>query len=254
MSKVFDCTRANRKTKSADKVGSITFNAKNDRAELYFYGDIVSSTWESYYFEEDKCPQDIADFLADLDSFQEIDVYINSGGGSVDGGMAIYSILKRHPGKKVAHVDGLAASIASVIMFACDKVIVPSNSQIMIHKPWTCTMGNADDMRKCAETLDSCQAAITAAYMQHVQEGITEEQITEMINAEKWMTGTEASKYFDIVVEEGIKVAASCKSEYFDRYRHTPEALLHPPEESDKPDETQEMLDRLQLELQLLTL
>ena len=90
--------------------------------------------------------------------------------------------------------------------------------------------------------------------MQHVQEGITEEQITEMINAEKWMTGTEASKYFDIEVEEGVKVAASCKSEYFDRYRHTPEALLHPPEKSDKPDETQEMLDRLQLELQLLTL
>ena len=251
MSKVFDCTRTNKKTKSADKVGTITLNAKNDRAELYFYGDIVSSTWESYYFEEDKCPQDIADFLADLDSFQEIDVYINSGGGSVDGGMAIYSILKRHPGKKVAHVAGLSASIASVIMFAGDKVIVPSNAQIMIHKPWTFAQGNADDMRKCAEALDSCQDAITAAYMKHVKEGVTEEQITEMINAEKWMTGTEASKYFDIVVEESVKAAASCKSEYFDRYQHTPEALLHPTE---KPDETKEMLDRLQLELDLLTL
>lgn len=254
MNKVFDCTKLNKSTKTLDKVGSITLSANNGRAELYFYGDIVSSTWESTLFDEDKSPQDIADFLSELDRFQAIDVYINSGGGAVDGGMAIYNILKRYPGEKIAHVDGLAASIASVIMFACDKVIVPSNAQIMIHKPWVTAQGNADYLRKCVEALDSWQASITAVYMQNTKNGITEDQITQMMNAEKWMTGTEAAEYFNIVVEEGVKAVASCQSEYFDKYLHTPESLLHPPEESEEINSPENLLVGLQLELDLLSL
>lgn len=222
---VFECKKYDGKSKENVKVGSITIDSTEERAKLYFYGDIVSSSWESFYFEEDKCPQDIADFLSELDNYQSIDVYFNSGGGSVDAGMAIYNILKRHPGEKVAHVDGLAASIASVIMFACDKVIVPENAQIMIHKPWCEAYGNADRLRKRADELDMCQNAITSVYMNNVKENITEETITKMINAETWLTGKEASEYFNIETEEGLKAVAMCKSEYFDKYKNAPKDL-----------------------------
>ena len=135
-----------------------------DNAELYFYGDICSSAWESMWFEEDKAPQDVSDFLHSLDGKKRVDVYINSGGGDVFGGMAIYNILSRYQGETVAHIDGIAASIAGIIPFACDKVVAKSSAQIMLHKPWSFCMGNADDMKKCIESLNACEKSIIDIY------------------------------------------------------------------------------------------
>lgn len=197
-------------------------NQSEKGAELIFYGDIVSNTWQSSWFTEDKCPQDIVDFLGELAKNEELHIYINSGGGSVYGGLAIYNILKRHKGYKTVYIDGLAASIASVIALVGDKVIIPANAQFMIHKPWSSLWeGNADDFRREAAVLDSCQKAITSVYMEHAQPGITEKQITEMMNKETWLTGAQAAEYFQIEPEEKAEIAA-CASLYFDKYLNLP--------------------------------
>ncbi|HCL4466765.1 TPA: Clp protease ClpP [Clostridium botulinum] len=231
--------------KNKDKTGNIknvgTIEIKNqtdERAELYFYGDIVSNSWQSYWFEEDKCPQDISNFLKELDNSKAIDIFINSGGGSVHGGLAIYNMLKRYSGEKTVHIDGLAASIASIIAMAGDKIIIPQNAQLMIHKPscylWDCY--NADNLRSIADSLDTCQKSILAIYMENVKEGITEEEITEMINKETWFTGDEAEKYFNIEVENQGELVA-CTSDYFDKYKNTPKSLLNKSSQNINTDE-----------------
>lgn len=209
MKKTYEFVHKDRATQKLNQVGSMQLNSTSTgRAELFFYGDIVSNTWQSYWYEEDKSPQDVVDFLADLQDYQGVDIYINSGGGSVHGGLGIYNILKRYAGEKVVRVDGIAASIASVIALAGDRIIIPKSAQFMIHKPWSWAEGNADELRKEAEALDSCQQAIMAVYMNHVREGITEEQIADMVNRETWLTGEQAAQYFIVEVDETAEAVA----------------------------------------------
>ena len=133
----FDFTKKNKRSGKVENVGYLDLeqDEEQSRCSLYFYGDIVSATWESMWYEEDRCPQDIADFLNQLDGYEDIDIYFNSGGGDVFAGLAIYNQLKRYDGHKVGYVDGMAASIASVIMFACDELHFATGAQAMIHKP-----------------------------------------------------------------------------------------------------------------------
>lgn len=214
------------------EVGSIEIrNETETTADLCFFGDINSESlgeWQKY-FPEDKAPKDVQDFLEQLDGVSKINVHINSGGGSVFGGIAIYNILKRYDAEITVYIEGLAASIASVIAMAGDKIIMPANAQMMIHKPSSYTWGTADEMRKEADILDGCQKVILNTYMQHVKDGVTPEQINELIDAETWKNGEEWQEYFDIEVEEKSD-AAACKSDYFDRYNNLPNALKEKPE------------------------
>lgn len=246
MEKKWSLQGRNPTTNQIGEAGCLRFkNVSPERAELYFYGDIVSSTWSTWE-PEDKCPQDIANFLSGLDNYQSIDIYVNSGGGSVFGGLAIYQQLKRHQGEKVVHVDGIAASIASVISFAGDRVIVPRTAQLMIHKPMSSIYGGtADDYRKEASALDTCEQTIINVYMEHVKDGVTEDQIRQMVDDETWMTGEQAAQYFDIEVEDSAE-AVACASGYFGQYKHMPESM-----HNQKPEED---LTQLQLELEFLSL
>lgn len=223
--------------------GSIEVKNQTDTAaDLYFYGDIVSESWQSDWYNEDKCPQDVADLLNSIEKNATLNIYINSGGGDAFGGIAIYNLLKRHPGQKIVHVDALAASVASVIAMAGDRIIIPRTAQIMVHKPWGYQIGNADEMRKAADALDACQESIMAAYMEKAIEGVDRETIESMVNAEKWLTGERAAQYFNIEVEEGVNVAACCGSAYFNRYKNMPETLAQDrapeskPEDGEKPE------------------
>ena len=184
--------------------------------------------WQKYY-PEDKAPKDVQDFLDQLNGVSKINVHINSGGGSVFGGIAIYNILKRHNAEITVYVEGLAASIASVIAMAGDRIIIPENAQMMIHKPSSITWGNADDMRKEADILDGCQKVILNTYMQHTKEGVTPEQINALIDAETWKNGKEWQEFFNIEVSEKNN-AAACVSDYFDQYNNLPEKLRENPE------------------------
>jgi ATP-dependent protease ClpP protease subunit len=205
-------------------------NQTETSAELYLYGDIMgyalSEDYKSYY-PDDKCPKDIKDFLDEIGEVDHLDIHINSGGGSVFGGIAIYNLLKNYKASKTVYIDGIAASIASVIACVGDKIIFPKNATFMIHKPMNSyffTMMNADELRKDADTLDNCQKAIMNTYMSKVKDGVTRETIEELVNAETWLIGEEAEQYFDFDIEENVE-AAACTSDYFEKYEKVPEAL-----------------------------
>lgn len=226
MAKILKLQKKDRNSRYRE-VGSIEIrNETETTADLYFFGDINSESLGEYqkYFPEDKAPKDVQDFLDQLNGVSKINVHINSGGGSVFGGIAIYNILKRYDAEITVYVEGLAASIASVIAMAGDKIIIPANAQMMIHKPSSITWGNADDMRKEADILDGCQKVILNTYMQHTKEGVTPEQINALIDAETWKNGEEWQEFFDIEVAEKSN-AAACASDYFDRYNNLPEKL-----------------------------
>ena len=218
------------------EVGSIEIkNQTENSADLCFFGDINSESlgeWQKYY-PEDKAPQDVKEFLDQLENVSKINVHINSGGGSVFGGIAIYNMLKRFDAEITVYVEGLAASIASVIAMAGDKIIIPANAQMMIHKPSSCAWGNANEMRKEADILDGCQKVILNTYMQHAKEGVTEEQINDLINAETWKNGEEWQEYFDIEVSESSQAAAAA-SDFYDKYNNLPENIAKP-QQQDKP-------------------
>lgn len=226
LKKRFDFTKENKHTGKTEKVGYLDFaeDEGKGRCSLYFYGDIVSATWHSMWYEEDKCPQDIADFLNQLDGYEDIDIYFNSGGGDVFAGLAIYNQLKRYNGHKVGYVDGMAASIASVIMFACDELHFAAGAQAMIHKPLCITIGNADDHQESIKQLNLCEDSILDIYEQHTKEGVTRDQIKTLMAAETWFNGEKLAEYFDVVIEEKAAVAA-CVSDFFDRYANLPQQI-----------------------------
>lgn len=225
MRKRMDFTRRNPKTKKVKNTGFMELKDAEQAGgiELYIYGDIVSASWDTWS-QEDTCPQDIADFMSGIDGNAPMTVYINSGGGDVFAGIAIHSILKRHAGRKTGVVDGLAASIASVILMACDEIVMASGAQIMIHKPSTIAWGNADDLAKMIVELDKCQQSITDIYMLKAKAGVTEEEVTGLINAETWMNGEDAQAVFDITVEERPTIAA-CVGWMMDIYRNKPQGI-----------------------------
>lgn len=219
--------------------GSMTIKNQTDSsADLFFYGDIVSETWQSEWYEEDMAPGDVKKFLDQLDGTENINIHINSGGGSVFGGIAIYNMLRRNNAHKTVYVDGLAASIASVIMMAGDEIVMPKNATVMIHKPsasYFFTTKNADDLRKDAESLDTCQEAIMQTYMTKAK--VDKEEIEQKVNDETWLTGEEAAELFDIKVEEANDAVACAGSSMFFCYKNVPTSLTAQGKNAKKKDE-----------------
>lgn len=172
--------------------------------ELLLYGEISDLMW----WGDEVTPKQ---FKADLDALgdvSEIKVYINSGGGDVFAGQAIHSMLKRHKAKITVYVDGLAASIASVVAMAGDTVIMPRNAMMMVHDPWTIAIGNAKEFRKLADDLEKIGESIVAAY--EAKTGMDRDKIVELLDAETWLTAEEAVEMgFADELEEEKAIAAS---------------------------------------------
>lgn len=224
-------------------------NQTEDSAELYIYGDIVSSEWMKWD-DTDVCPQDITDFLKEIEGKSKINIYINSGGGSVFAGLAIYNQLKRHNAEKTVYVDGLAGSIASVIALVGDRVVIPSNAFMMIHKPWMGLWGayNANDFRKMADDLDRIEEGIINVYKGNLKDGVDIETIRQMVQEETWLTGEEAAKYFNVEVTEANN-AVACVSNFFNNYKKVPKELLDrvPKEPEPQNDEKEKLLLEIDL-------
>lgn len=202
-------------------------NATEGAVDLYFYGDIVSD-WCGAWQEEDQYPEAIKNFLAEAGG-RDLNIYINSGGGSVFAGIAIYNMLKRYKGRKTVHVDALAGSIASVIAFAdSDRPTIPSNAYLMIHKPWAGCDGNATELRKMADTLDAVEVGILGIYAEHLAEGVDIETVKGLMEAETWLNGTQAAEYFRVTVGEADAIAAAVQ-DYTKLYcRNVPKGILKP--------------------------
>lgn len=224
-------------------------------ADLYIYGEIIDNT-DFKWDEADVMPADVLATLNQVEGLEELNIYVNSPGGSVFAGMAIYSMLKRNKAYKRAYIDGVGASMGSVIPFAADEVYIPTNAFLMIHYPWTIAMGNANEFRKLADDLDVIGQGALNVYMENVKEGVTEETIKELLSAETWLNGEEAAKYFKVEVIEANNVAA-CDSSYLEKYDKTPQKLVAKeptgdPDPEPKPQDDEKI--KLQNELDLLNL
>lgn len=130
--------------------------------------------------------------LESIGDVEEIEVYINSYGGSVSAGFAIYNLLKSHPAKIRTINSGFACSIASIIFLAGDERIMSPASLLMVHNPFTCVVGNANELRKTADDLEKMGQVSVDIYCQVT--GLDESVIKEMMDNETWITGEEAKE------------------------------------------------------------
>lgn len=190
---------------------SLSIQNKGEKvAEILLYGAIGES-----FFEDSISAKQFAEELKKLpSSIKEIHLRVNSPGGSVFDGMSIYEKLKseKKNGRKViAYVDGLAASIASIIVMAADEVIVGDGSMIMIHKPMVGLMGNSNDMERMISILDKVEEQMISIYASKT--GQSRLDISKALAEETWFTSEEAmnmgladSKF---KAEETLRLAAS---------------------------------------------
>lgn len=158
-------------------------------ATLNIYGDITSWPW----LDTDVSAANLSKQLEELGDVDKIDVYINSYGGEVAEGLAIYNALRRHKAKITTYCDGFACSIASVIFMAGEERIMSESSLLMIHNAWTYAKGNSAELRKQAEDLEKITQASVEAYKTH--SSISEDEIKKLMDNETWILPEEALSY-----------------------------------------------------------
>lgn len=157
----------------------------NGSAVINIYADIFSGG---------KCSAECLSKQIDgLKDAKQIDVYINSNGGDVFEGLAIYNALKRSKAKIVTHCDGMAASIASVIFMAGEERVMPKSSFLMIHNAWGGMCGNADEMRKYADDLETVTQASVEIYK--ANSNLDEDRIKSLMDKETILTAEEAFEF-----------------------------------------------------------
>jgi ATP-dependent Clp protease protease subunit len=196
-------------------------SVKNKHAEILLY-DEIDPFWGvgAKQFAED---------LRDIGDVSDINVRINSPGGDVFEGLAIFNSLSRHKASVTVTVDGLAASIASIIAMAGDTVEMSANAMMMIHNPWTMAVGDADEMRKTAATLEKITDTLIPIYANRT--GADAAIIAEWMNGETWFDAPEAVEGgFADYIGDQVAVAAS-----FDlaRFRNAPELWNNPAADAD---------------------
>lgn len=200
----------------------IEAKADTDHAEILIYDEIGDSWWN---------PDAVAAkrFVRELNKLDvsTISLRINSPGGSVFDGHAIYNALKNHKATITTYVDGLAASIASVVALAADRVVVAKNSMFMIHNPHTIALGDAAEMRKTADFLDQVRNTIVGVYEEKT--GQKPADIEAEMDREAWYEADEAVAlgYAD-AIEGDAQVAALARFDVkaLKRFHHTPVELV----------------------------
>ncbi|GDO96256.1 ClpP-like prohead protease/major capsid protein fusion protein [Escherichia coli] len=182
-------------------------------------------------------------FISDLNALGDIthiNLHINSPGGDVFEGIAIFNALKTHGASITVYVDGVAASMASVIAMVGNPVIMPENTFMMIHKPFGFTGGDAEDMRTYADLLDKVEAVLLPAYAQKT--GKTTDEIAAMLADETWMSGAECLAHgFADQVTPAVEAMACIQSKRTEEFKKMPESIrnmITPPRNSAPRDTT----------------
>ena len=214
-------------------------------ATLNIYGDITSWPW----LDTDVSAANLSKQLEALGDVEQIDVYINSYGGEVAEGLAIYNALRRHKAKVTTYCDGFACSIASVIFMAGDERIMNESSLLMIHNAWTMAVGNSAELRKQADDLEKITQASVEAYKAH--SSLSEKEIKKLMDNESWILPEEALSYgFATTIDktENEKASQSAWLQLFDIIKahqekedeedKEPENDLDDEEEEDKDSDT----------------
>lgn len=177
--------------------------ADSKSAEILIYDEIGFSFWG----ESITAKQFVRD-LADLGDVDTITVRINSPGGDVFDGVAIYNALRNHDARIVVQIDGIAASIASLIAMAGNEINMPANAFMLIHNAWGLAMGNAEDMRKIAAELDVVDQSIVATYVSRTKGSAR--KIRDIMAEDRLMDADEAKSLglIDNIID-GVKLAAN---------------------------------------------
>lgn len=205
------------------------FSAKagGKTAEVTIFGDIGYGYTANDFHKE----------LSALGDIKTLHVKINSHGGDVFQGFQIYNMLKRFKGTVVVTIDGLAASMGSVIAMAGDRIIMPENSQMMIHNPVGAMEGGADQIKSFGEALENIQANIVQAYVDKT--GLPKERIQSMMDKESWLSAKQAVNLgFADEIEEPIQIAASAYN--LSRYRNVPKNFGTQTGDNDMADKKRE--------------
>lgn len=183
----------------------LTVKNKSDVAEIVLSGEIVDddegnwiASWNEGNTTGYEFPTKLREQLNGIGKETPLEIHINSHGGSVFAGVAMANFVANHKGKTTCIVDGIAASIASQIFFSADESQIPSNAYIMLHKPFTKVEGNSAALRKAAEILDTLQEGLETTYRKKAREGVSNEEIHEMMNEETWLTGKQAAEKFNV--------------------------------------------------------
>ena len=175
---------------------------------IKIYGDIGESWWRDVDVENGEVAtlEDLDKILKNNKDAATIDIYINSLGGDVFDGVAIYNMLKRHRAYKRVFIEGFACSVASVIAMAGNSIVMPKTSMMMIHNAWTVAMGNAAEFRKMADDLDKINEALRNAYLAKIK--ISDEMLIELMNNESYLTADECYEYgFCTAINDDIDVS-----------------------------------------------
>ena len=184
-------------------------------AEISIYEEIGGFGITAKQFAED---------LKALGDVSHIDLRIHSPGGDVFEGIAIYNLLRNHPAEITVYIDGVAASMASVVAMAGDRVVMPENAMMMIHKPWGISGGNAGDMRDYADLLDKVETVLVPAYARKT--GKSAQEITAMLEDETWMDGKECLKHgFADELLPSVTAMARIESKRTGDFSHMPETI-----------------------------
>lgn len=219
--------------------------AKADEAEIYIYDFIGEDL-----FSEGVTAKAFADELKALKG-KALTVRINSPGGSVWDGMAIHSQLSQHQAPVTVKIEGLAASIASVIALAGDRVEIAEGGFMMIHDPWTMAMGTVDNLMQAAAMLEKIKGSIVEIYAKKTKKPYDE--IAAMMAAETWMTGAEAVVLgFADSVMDTVKPQSMAKFD-LQNYKNPPQALLSQAEAKEQVQEP-DLTDYRAREIEILKL
>lgn len=205
--------------------------ANGKSADVWLY-DTIGSDWMGGI-----SAKDFADTVNGLGKVDVLNVYINSPGGSVFDGQAMYATLQRHSARINMHVDGVAASIASLILMAGNEINISAGGQVMIHQPWTVVAGNSSALRDTADVLDKIDSQLLDIYASRT--GRTKDEIASWMASETWMTADEAvSNGFADRKTEAMRVAACSWDFRVFGFKHAPAsappAAAAPAEPSEK--------------------
>lgn len=205
--------------------------------QIDIYGEIVPEDWR---WESEESAIHFKNALEKLGDVDEITVNINSPGGDVYEGLTIHNMLKRHKAKVIVNIDGLAASIASVIAMAGDVVRMPNNAMIMIHNAMSGAVGSANDLREVADLLDKVTSTLMNTYLEKTDK-LNIDTLKALLDAETWMTAEEAFSYglIDEVITSKKLVACASKSQ-LTKFNKTPDhviKMVETPEETETKDE-----------------
>ncbi|MGF7178431.1 ClpP-like prohead protease/major capsid protein fusion protein [Azospirillum doebereinerae] len=193
-------------------------NAVNSDGEVMIYG-VVGDEWDGLDAKS------VINGIKALGTVDTITLRINSGGGYVYEGLAIFNYLQAHAARKVVHIDGIAASMASVIAMIGDEIHIPANALMMIHNPWNLAIGDASAMRKEADNLDRVKAAIVTIYA--ARTGKSEAELSALMDAETWLRGQEAvDAGFATTAGAGVEAAALLRNDLsLMNFTNIPDAL-----------------------------